>query len=217
VPRIMQMRPQARAIPPLWTENPKRQDSVAERSEFEPSGPLIQHEKRSISSTFFSPPGKPIEASKGLRSHPGRASRRALPPSYRLPASLAQPPRQVWNSNCSLEHNLQDHKPPAFFNGVLGCEPAPASINGPDIATSSPFHTDVKHAGNTMPAHPKTLDFSARSEFLVGTPSLRRISRRRYLTPSTKPVCGELLIFGTNQQFARHTCISHSRRRTGLP
>jgi hypothetical protein len=162
-------------------------DCVAERGEFEPSGPLIQHEKRPISSTFFPPPGKPIEASKGLRSHPGRASRRALPPSYRLPASLAQPRRQVWNSNCSLEHNLQDHKPPAFFNGVLGCEPAPASINGPDIATSSSFHTDVKHAGNTMAAHPKTLDFSARSEFLVGTPSLRRISRRRYLTPRTKP------------------------------
>src|SRR6202040_1238520 len=35
VPRITQMKPQARAIPSLRVENPKRRDSVAERSEFE--------------------------------------------------------------------------------------------------------------------------------------------------------------------------------------
>jgi hypothetical protein len=158
---------------------------VAERNEFEPSVPLIQHEKRPISSTFFSPPGKPIAASKGLRSRPGRASRRALPPSCRLPASLAQSPCQVWNSNCSLEHNLRDHKTPGVLQRrarlrTCAREHQWARYRQPH----RPFHTEVKHAGNTTAAHPKTLDFSARSQFLVGTPSLRRISRRRYLTPA---------------------------------
>jgi hypothetical protein len=89
---------------------PGDRDSLAERNEFEPSGPLIQNEKRPISSTFFSPPGNPIMASEGLRSRPGRASRGALPTSRRLPLSLAQPTTSGLNSNCSLEYNLQDHK-----------------------------------------------------------------------------------------------------------
>jgi hypothetical protein len=41
VPRITQMRPQARAISPLRAENPQRRDSVAEGVEFELSGDFL--------------------------------------------------------------------------------------------------------------------------------------------------------------------------------
>ena len=39
-------------------------------------------------------------------------------------------------------HSSKIIKPPAFFNGVLGCEPAPASINGPDIDNLIALHTE---------------------------------------------------------------------------
>jgi hypothetical protein len=41
VPRITQMKPQARAISPMPTENPQRRDSLAERVECEPPGDFV--------------------------------------------------------------------------------------------------------------------------------------------------------------------------------
>jgi hypothetical protein len=55
LPRVTQMRPQARAIPPLRAENPQRPDSVAERNEFELSVPLVLARKRPIPAGFLSP------------------------------------------------------------------------------------------------------------------------------------------------------------------
>jgi hypothetical protein len=42
VPRITQMKPQARAISPIRAENPQRLDSLAERAEFELSVPWLR-------------------------------------------------------------------------------------------------------------------------------------------------------------------------------
>ena len=112
-----------------------------------------------------------------------------IPPCFTAFLSAAGIARAVsmsgLNSNCSLEHNLRDHKTPGVLQRrarlrTCAREHQWARYRQPH----RPFHTEVKHAGNTTAAHPKTLDFSARSQFLVGTPSLRRISRRRYLTPA---------------------------------
>jgi hypothetical protein len=67
VPRITQMRPQARAIPPLWAENPQRPDSVAERGGFElpvPRGGSMNGIRREFGALFG--PTKSIRAGENL-------------------------------------------------------------------------------------------------------------------------------------------------------
>jgi hypothetical protein len=52
VPRITQMKPQARAISPLRAENPQRPDSLAERGEFELPVPICEQSDDSIRLSF---------------------------------------------------------------------------------------------------------------------------------------------------------------------
>jgi hypothetical protein len=52
VPRVTQMKPQARAIPPIRAENPKRRDWVAERGEFELPVPICEQSYDSIRLSF---------------------------------------------------------------------------------------------------------------------------------------------------------------------